>query len=119
MQEFEIEFDIKPDEFEVDISDKVIEVKPPLIDLDVVPSKAEQVFNHDGEYGYDKVTVNPIPDNFIDPVEEITINKNGKYNIREFAAADINVETGYFLKVEDTTLNFDNRTVVSGNEVIL
>lgn len=35
-------------------------VYPPLIDLEITPTVEEQIFNHEGEYGYDKVTVRPI-----------------------------------------------------------
>ena len=35
-------------------------VYPSLIDLEVTPSSEEQVFNHDGSYGYDNVTVNAV-----------------------------------------------------------
>ena len=61
MQEFEIEFEPTAKEFEIDISNKVREVTPSLIDLEVTPSKEEQIFTHDGEFGYDNVKVNATP----------------------------------------------------------
>lgn len=60
MQEFEIEFSLDPQEFEIDISDKIIEVAPPLIDLEITPTAEEQIFKHEGQYGYDNVKVNAI-----------------------------------------------------------
>ena len=62
MQEFEIEFDITPNEYEIDISDKVVELKPSLENLEVTPSSEEQVFKHEDSYGYDEVKVNAIHD---------------------------------------------------------
>lgn len=60
MQEFEIEFIPTIDEFEIDISDKVKEVFPPLVDLEITSSMEEQIFNHEDSYGYDKIKVHPI-----------------------------------------------------------
>lgn len=62
MQEFEIEFDITPNQHEIDISDKVVELKPNLENLEVTPSSEEQIFKHEDSYGYDEVKVNAIHD---------------------------------------------------------
>lgn len=35
-------------------------IYPTLVDLEITPKVEEQIFNHEGEYGYDKVTVRPI-----------------------------------------------------------
>lgn len=35
-------------------------VYPDIIDLDIVPKNIKQVFTHENEYGYDKITVDPI-----------------------------------------------------------
>ena len=45
-------------------------ISPPLIDLEVTPTRQKQVFNHENSYGYDKVTVNPIPEM---PIPEINL----------------------------------------------
>ena len=37
-------------------------VYPDIIDLDIVPKNIKQVFTHENEYGYDKITVDPIPE---------------------------------------------------------
>lgn len=73
MQEFEIEFEPTAKEFEIDISNKVREVTPSLIDLEVTPSKEEQIFTHEGEFGYDKVKVNstPLQEKEIVPSKEV------------------------------------------------
>lgn len=59
MQEFEIEF-VPSEVIEVDMSNKAVEIKPPLINLVVDPTKDKQVFNHEESYGYDEVIVNAI-----------------------------------------------------------
>jgi len=43
-----------------DIELGIVKENPKLIDLDIIPSKEEQIFNHDGEYGYDVVKVAPV-----------------------------------------------------------
>lgn len=45
------------DEFEIDISDKIIEVKPNLKDIEITPSKEEQIFESDGVNGYGNIKV--------------------------------------------------------------
>lgn len=60
---------------EVNVGEKII--SPPLIDLEINPSKEQQVFNHENSYGYDEVIVNPV--SLQD--KEITINENGTHNI--------------------------------------
>lgn len=42
----------------------IIHVYPELVDLNVIPSTEQQIFNHEQIYGYDKVTVDEIPNNF-------------------------------------------------------
>jgi len=46
--------------FSIDIATK--EIYPPLINLEVFPNSERQVFNHEGNYGYDEVVVNKIED---------------------------------------------------------
>lgn len=46
--------------FDIDISNKVQEITPALVNLEVNPSSETQIFNHDGEYGYDQVKVNGV-----------------------------------------------------------
>ena len=53
----------------IEVKKKKIEIKvgagkiyPALTDLNVIPSAEQQVFTHEGEYGYDKVTVEGIQD---------------------------------------------------------
>ena len=53
------------------------EIYPLLENLTVIPTKEQQVFNHENSYGYDKVTVNAI--SLQD--KSITINENGTHSI--------------------------------------
>ena len=62
--------------FEIDISDKIQEVYPKLMDLEVTPSKEQQIFNHEGEYGYDNVTVNAVTSSIDENIKSENI-KNG------------------------------------------
>lgn len=63
---------------------EVKKLEPPLVNLDIVPGKSRQVFKHEGEYGYDVVTVekssdeNLIPENVKDGVEILGVTGNYK-----------------------------------------
>ena len=68
-------------EEEVEISDLKLDTMkeyPSLENLIVIPTGEQQVFNHPNSYGYGEVIVEPI--NLQD--KEITLNKNGVYNIK-------------------------------------
>ena len=59
-------------------------VYPDLKDLEIEPSKEAQVFNHKDFYGYDKVTVNAIPDNYIEPTGTLEITTNGEHDVTSY-----------------------------------
>ena len=72
---FEIQ-DIKKIDLSMDVGVK--EISPPIENLEVTPSKEQQIFKHENSYGYDEVIVNPIPNEYIIPVlqdKEITPTK--------------------------------------------
>lgn len=52
-------------------------ISPPLINLEITPTEEKQVFNHDGFYGYDVVTVNPMESLSIDVEDNILVFSNG------------------------------------------
>ena len=66
----------------LDIS--TIKIQPELEDITITPTKEQQTFTHENSYGYDNVTVNPIPEEYIIPNlqdKSITITENGTQNI--------------------------------------
>ena len=66
-------------------------ILPELIDLEVTPRSEKQVFKHEGSYGYDEVTVNAIPEEYIIPTGELQISKNGVHNVKEYNNAVVEV----------------------------
>lgn len=94
MNEFEIEFDIKPNEFEIDLENVIKEVYPTLENLEITPSASEQVFNHPDSYGYDEVVVNAIPTEELNitPSKE-TQSFNGIYNKVEVEAVTSEIDS--------------------------
>lgn len=83
--------DIKTANF--DINDVVVkDVYPPLVNETVIPTKEQQVLTHEGEYGYDKVTVEPIPDEYIIPEGTLPITENTTYDVRRYSRVSANVK---------------------------
>ena len=74
----------------VNVGERV--VSPPLIDLEITPSKQEQIFNHEGEYGYDEVKVNPIPEDYIIPSGTLNITENGNKDVTNFSNVNVNID---------------------------
>lgn len=78
----------------------VIQDNPPLIDLIIEPSNEQQVFNHEGEYGYDKVTVGAIKlqDKEVQPTnEEQFVIADEEYN--GLKQVKVNAVTGDSLEI--------------------
>ena len=58
----------------------------------VTPTKSQQEVNPDSGFGgLSKVTVEPIPENFIVPSGVKEINANGDYDVTEYKTASVNV----------------------------
>lgn len=75
----EINFEIKDIEsigLTMDVGIK--EIYPPIENLEVTPTKEQQVFNHENSYGYDQVIVKRIPDEYI--VSEDLTEELNTYN---------------------------------------
>lgn len=71
------------EEINLKLDTSIKEIYPPLTNLEVIPTKEKQIFNHDGAYGYDKVVVNSIilQDKEVIPTkEEQTIKADENYN---------------------------------------
>lgn len=75
-----------------DLNTAIVSISPGLENLQVTPSKEEQVFNHENSYGYDVVTVAAIPDSYIEPSGTLQITENGTYNVKEYEQATVEVE---------------------------
>lgn len=78
---------IKPQKINVNI--KTGKVYPELENLEVEPSKEKQTFKSE-KYGYDNVTVEAIPEDYIIPTGEIELTENGIFDIRDKATANVN-----------------------------
>ena len=64
-----------------------------LQDKEVIPTKETQVVVADKTYdGLSKVTVNPIPDEYIIPSGEIEFTQNGTYDVTDKASAKVNIK---------------------------
>ena len=109
-----IDFKIKDKEnccFSVELK----KVYPETNDLEITPSKSIQVHTPDNCYGYDKVTVNPIPGDYIIPSGNINILSNGSYDVNDVNRVDVNVPIpdGYVLP--EGTLNITENGVKEVN----
>lgn len=99
---FEIQ-DIKKIDLSMDVGVK--EIFPPIENLEVNPSKEQQVFNHENSYGYDEVIVNPIPDEYIIPDGTLDVNANGDVDVTMFRMARVGVYTPPNLQDKELTIN--------------
>ena len=78
-------------------------VYPELENLELVPTEEKQVFLHEDTYGYDRVTLEPIPEEYIIPNGEIQISENGKIDISKFESANVNVYIPPVLQYKEVT----------------
>lgn len=89
---------------------------PPLIDLEATPRKEIQEFYHEGEYGYDKVKVNPIPDEYIIPSGELNIEANGEVDVTTFRMARVGVKTPPTLQDKSIEIIENGTTNITADE---
>lgn len=80
-------------------------VYPPIENLEVIPTKEQQIFNHENSYGYDEVIVEPIPDEYIIPDGTLPITENATYDVRRFARVSTAVKPAPVLQDKELTIN--------------
>lgn len=80
-------------------------VYPPIENLEVIPTKEQQIFNHENSYGYDEVIVEPIPDEYIIPDGTLPITENATYDVRRFARVSTAVKPAPVLQDKALTIN--------------
>lgn len=95
-----------------EINNGVKVISPPLIDLEVTPRKEKLTYKHEGSYGYDNVTVNPISEEYIIPSGTKDINSNGIHNINEYENVNVNVVAVPDLEEKVITPTKEVQTVV-------
>lgn len=86
-----------------EINNGVEVISPSLIDLEVTPSKEKKTYKHEGSYGYDNVTVNPIPSEYVIPNGTLDITSNGTHNVNEYENVNVNVESIPNLQTKEIT----------------
>lgn len=87
----ELEFNLIDNEaIDLEVDNKVVEVTPPLEDLNITPTKEVQTFKS-SKYGYDNVTAQAIPDDYIIPSGTKTITESGVHNVKEYENANVDI----------------------------
>ena len=95
-----------------------IKVYPPLDNLEVTPGKETLVIKNNEKYGYDTVTINKIPDEYIIPSGVISINENGIKDVTEYKNVLVNVEgeaPEIKLQTKEVTPTKENQNIVADN----
>ena len=92
------------------------EVYPELQEKTTTPTKQTQIIVPDENiYGLSKVTVNSIPNNYIEPQGQKEITNNGTYDVTSFASANVDIEIGKLTNEEYAEANDDLDDILEGN----
>ena len=68
-------------------------IEPKTEQLTVEPKKEQQIFEPNvGKY-YDKVTITPIPNEYIKPAGTLNVTSNGEYDVTNYEKTTVNVGT--------------------------
>ena len=85
-----------------------------LDSLTVTPSSSAQTFTPSTDIdGWDEVTVNPIPSEYIVPSGTINITSNGTTNVSQYANANVQVPKNVELQAKTATPTESNQTVTA------
>ena len=104
--------DIEGINLSLDVAVKQLE--PPLENVDIVPSETKQVFKSQNAYGYDTVTVDPIPGGYAKPEGTLSITENGTYDVKNYESVETNIRyapraiTFYDSFLDDYTYELSN-----------
>lgn len=100
-------------ENEIELGAVELDVKtetPNIENLNITPMKQTQIFTHPNSYGYDKVTVEAISDDYIIPEGTLDISENGEYDVKNYETANVNFVQNNIV-LPDTT-KFTQTTIV-------
>ena len=85
-----------------------IKVYPEIQSKTITPTKQAQIILPDENiYALSQVTVNPIPNNYIEPQGQKEITENGTYDVTNFASANVDIEIGKLTNEEYVEANND------------
>jgi hypothetical protein len=88
----EINFNVEDvEQMNLSIGMGIKKIYPPIENLEVTPTKEQQTFNHENSYGYDNVTVNAIPDEYIIPDGTLEITENTTYDVTPYSRVSASV----------------------------
>lgn len=92
-----------------------IEIYPETQAKTVTPTKQTQTILPDENiYALSQVTINPIPDNYIEPQGQKEITDNGTYDVTSFASANVDIEIGKLTNEEYAEANDDLDDILEG-----
>lgn len=91
-------------------------VYPELENISITPTKEQQVFTHENSYGYDNVTIDPIPDEYIIPEGTLDINANGETDVTMFRMARIGVHTPPTLQDKEVNITENGTRNIAADE---
>ena len=85
-----------------------IKIYPEIQSKTITPTKQTQIILPDENiYALSQVTVNPIPNNYIEPQGQKKITNNGTYDVTNFASANVDIEIGKLTNEEYVEANDD------------
>ena len=95
---------------------EIIEIYPETQTKTITPTKQTQtIIPDENVYALSQVTVNPIPNNYIEPQGQKKITENGNYDITNFASANVEIEIGKLTNAEYTEANDDLDDILEGS----